>query len=97
MNADKLVVLDPTCEPETEAAMTASRLASLDGKVVGLLDNAKPNSDRILDMVASLLGEKYRLAGIVRKRKRNASEPAKQELLEEMARECQYVITGVGD
>ncbi len=61
--AKKLVVLDPTGESEVVETAMASRLHSLDHKVLGILDNAKPNSNRILDMVAALLRDKYELAG----------------------------------
>lgn len=95
--AKELLVLDPTTGPEPVQATMASRPATLDGKVLGLLDNGKPNSDKILDKVAELLAEKYKLAGVVKKRKLNATKEAPDEMLDEMAEECQFAIVGVGD
>jgi hypothetical protein len=95
--AKKLVVLDPTAEPEAVEASIAPRLPSLDGKVLGILDNAKPNSDRILDMVAKLLGNKYKLAAIVKRRKHSPSRGVPTELIDELSKECHFVVTGVGD
>ena len=68
-----LLVLDPTTEPEPMQATIAIRPDTLDSKVVGLLDNAKPNSDRILDMVGELLSKKYHLARVVKVRKPSAT------------------------
>ncbi|MFC1982274.1 hypothetical protein ACFLV5_00555 [Chloroflexota bacterium] len=75
----------------------APMLPSLDGRVLGILDNSKPNSDRILDMVAKFLGDKYKLAGVVKRRKSGAGWGTPNELLDELAKESQFVITGVGD
>lgn len=95
--AEGLRVLDPTSEPEAVKAAMTSRLDTLDGKVVGLLDNAKPNSDKVLDMVAEILAKKYKLAGIIRRRKPAPSRGVPPETLEELVKESDFVITGVGD
>ena len=92
-----LLVLDPTTEPESVQATMAVRPDTLDEKVVGLLDNSKPNAGVILDMVAELLAKKYNLARVVRGRKSSASRGAPQEILDEMAEECNVAIVGVGD
>ena len=40
---------------------------------------------------------KYGVARIVKRRKPSASVPAKPEVIEELASECDVVITGSGD
>ena len=92
-----LLVLDPTTQPEPAEATMAPRLDTLEGKVVGLLDNSKPNSDRILDLIGELLAKRYNLAGVVRRRKPNAGKGVPQEMANEMAEECDFAIVGVGD
>ncbi len=93
----ELWILDPTTQPETVPARMAIRPDTLDGKVAGLLDNSKPNANKILDLVVKLVAKKYDLAGVVRRRKLTASKGAPQELLDEMAEECHFAIVGVGD
>ena len=93
----ELWVLDPTTRPEPAEATMAPRLDTLEGKMVGLLDNGKPNSDRILNLVGEMLAKRYNLAGVVRRRKSNASKGVPQEIVDEMAEECDFAITGVGD
>ena len=101
MAVDTLVeglwVLDPTIDPEPVEASMAPRPDTLDGKVVGFLDNTKPNADKILSMVEELMAKRYNLAGVIRKRKPAASKGAPQEMLDEMAKKCHFVIVGVGD
>ena len=92
-----LVVLDPTAEPVTGQATLASRPNSLDGKVIGLLDNSKLNSDRFLDMLAEDLSERYHFAGIVRARKPTASRVVPDDTLKDFVDKCDVVITAVGD
>ena len=54
-----LRVLDPRQTAEGEALRMAPALASLDGAVIGLLDNAKIGTGRFYDFVAEILSEQY--------------------------------------
>lgn len=94
---EKLVVLDPTQEPETAVVTMAPPIADLAGKRIGLLDNSKNGSAQFLDFLAQLLAEQYDGVTFVRARKPNASRPVPGETLEMLARECDLVITAVGD
>ena len=40
----ELWVLDPTTNPESIEVTMAAKLDTLDGKVLGILDNTKPNA-----------------------------------------------------
>lgn len=93
----ELIVLDPTTSPVPVEVTMAPRPGTLDGKVMGLLDNAKSNAGRVLDLVGEIIATKYNLAGVVRKRKANASQGASEAMLDELAEECQFAIVGVGD
>jgi len=93
---ERLLVLDPTQPPYKVVAEKALRPTTLDGKTIGLLHNSKRNADRLLDELAEILGQRYRFAKIVRKGKPN-TRVATKSMLEELARECNVVITGVGD
>jgi hypothetical protein len=92
-----LVVLDPTDESVAGQASLAPRPNSLEGKVIGLLDNSKLNSDRFLDMLVEELSERYKFAGMVRARKPSASRVVPEETLKELVDKCDVVITAVGD
>jgi hypothetical protein len=94
-----LTLFDPTA-PRREvedAPGTAKTLSGLAGKVVGFIDNAKPNFALLADDLGELLKAKYGVARVIVRRKPSASVPAKPEVIEELSRECDVVITGSGD
>ena len=94
-----LILFDPTAprrEPEGAGAEHAP-LAGLAGKVVGFIDNAKPNFNVLAEDLGELLKSKYGVAKVVMRRKPSASVPAKREIIEELSGECDVVIAGSGD
>ena len=62
----RLRIFDPTVSPTVERSGLAPRLDSLDGKVIGLYNNGKPNAARLLEVVGEQLSERYPLGGLVR-------------------------------
>lgn len=96
----KMVTLfDPTARRESSAVArdASGALSGLTGKVVGFIDNAKPNFGVLADDLGELLMSKYGVARVIKRRKPSASVPAKPEIIEELADECDVVITGSGD
>ncbi len=93
----KLRVLDPTVEPVPAHAIIAERPATLDGAVIGLLANGKRNSDELLDMVHQILADRYEFRSVVARNKGNASRPCSQDMLKDLAEQCDVVITASGD
>ena len=89
-------VLDPTPERPAEAASRAPALAGLAGTRIGLLDNSKIRVDRFCDFVEEILQADYGVAAVVRRRKRNASAPAPDEIMADLLA-CDAVISAVGD
>ena len=94
-----LTLFDPTAPSEARAARTARSpgLGALAGAVVGFIDNAKPNFDHLVDELAELLTTRHGVGKIVKRRKRSASVPAPDEVVNALAKECDLVITGSGD
>jgi 23S rRNA G2069 N7-methylase RlmK/C1962 C5-methylase RlmI len=91
-----IVVLDPTTQSDTQTNQLATRLPSLVGRRVGVLDNRKANADRLFDLVETILRERYAAQVVVRCQKPDFSRPAPDSMLREL-RDCEAVITGVGD
>ena len=90
-------ILDPTVAPERAEVSLAKRESELDGKVLGLLHNGKVNADHLLDLVREQLGARYRLRDVVVIRKDSASRVAEAGDLDRLARECDAVVTAIGD
>jgi len=92
-----ILLYNPTAVRAAGAETTQQALAGLTGKVVGFIDNAKPNFDHLVDDLAQLLVSRYDVAGVVKRKKRAASVPADEIVYEELAAQCDLVITGSGD
>jgi len=88
---------DPTGVPLPAAVEVEQTLTALAGKVVGFIDNSKPNFSFLADDLAELLTARYGVARVLRHRKRAASVPAAPDVLDAFARECDLVIAGSGD
>jgi hypothetical protein len=95
--ATKIEVLDPTVEPIPQEAVIAKRPVSLDGTVLGLLANGKHNADELLDLVREILADRFEFSDVLVRNKGNASRPCPQDLLDELAEQCDVVITSSGD
>jgi hypothetical protein len=89
-------VLDPRLSAEGTAARPAPALRSLEGAVVGLLDNAKIGTERFYDFVAEILKSQHGVRELIRRRKPDTTRPAPKEMLAELSG-ADAVISGVGD
>jgi hypothetical protein len=90
-------ILDPTVEPRRQPLTFVARPDSLKGKRVGLVENTKFNSDRLLHRIGEILINAYGAAECRMWRKHNASVPAHAEILEEAKRTVDVVVAGIGD
>lgn len=89
-------VLDPTAERTVAARARLERPASLDGKVVGLLDISKPRGNVFLDR----LEEELRGRGasdVLRFSKPTYTKPAPVDLRHEIATKCDLIIEALAD
>jgi hypothetical protein len=92
-------ILDPTgtvASTAKPAAPRAPRLASLQGKRVGLLINTKMNARPFLEEVGRLLQERYDVT-LTERVKVNFAVPEPEDVIKELAAESDAIITGVGD
>jgi hypothetical protein len=89
-------------DPRAPAGAGAGRhlfhpLDTLKGKVIGFIDNSKPNFHFLVDDLAELLVERHGAASVVRHRKLSASIPAPDAFIADVQRQCDLVVTGSGD
>ena len=94
-----MIVLSPEGKAQTSAAKVAGlpQFGDLRGKVVGLLDNSKPNADKLAERLAELLKEKYGVASVISRRKLSAQQGAPKQYLDELAAQADIVLSGLGD
>ena len=91
-----LKVLDPRHLPEGGAPVLAPALPSLNGAVIGLLDNAKIGTARFYDHVDAILRSRYGVREFIRRRKPDTSRPVPPEMLAELSG-ADAIISGIGD
>jgi hypothetical protein len=96
-------ILDPTGRAGVQAAAPpglelAPRRPGLAGQRVGLMNNTKHNAELLLAEIGKLLVAEHRDASVtIAQTKPNFAAPAPADLVERYQRECDVVITGVGD
>ena len=88
--------LDPT-DSVAVPRKTATRLATLDGKTITLLDISKAKGDHLLDRVEELLRERANPKAIVRKKKPTFARPAPEDLRAEILKTSDAVIEALAD
>jgi hypothetical protein len=89
------LVLDPTHERAPAQRERLPRLASLEGRRIGLLDISKARGDVFLDRVEARLRE--RGAEVVRYRKPTFTKPAPPDLRQEISVRCDAVVEALAD
>ncbi|MPZ43989.1 MAG: hypothetical protein GEV05_11395 [Betaproteobacteria bacterium] len=91
------LVYDPVAPCLTAPQSSRRSLDALAGKVIGFIDNSKPNFNLLVDELATLLPARYGVARVVHRRKRSASQAASETMLQELVEQCDAIITGSGD
>ena len=90
-------LLDPTAEDQPDEHPVASRLTSLRGAKVGLIDNTKHNSDSFLAILGEELQSRYGVTEVFSVRKANANSAATPELLDDAASRADALVHAVAD
>ena len=92
-----ITVMDPTAGALYAEAEMAPRPTSLDGKVLGLLDNSKNNAAELLQLVGDMLNSQFELKDVKFAHKPDASRPVPVETVQDLARESDFAIVAIGD
>jgi hypothetical protein len=95
-------ILDPTGRAHVAAAplpglVLAPRPPGLAGVRIGLLNNTKHNAALLLAEIGNLLAAEHSVSVTIAETKPNFAAPAPADLVQRFRRECDVVITGVGD
>lgn len=91
-------VLDPTVPPRSASAIPpAPRLADLNGRKLGFLNNNKPNVPVLFDELSNQLGGQHGMIEALRVRKPQAPVLVGAEDLEHLEQQCDAVILAVAD
>jgi len=91
-------ILDPTGATDAASNTTlAPRLGTLEGKVLALLDNGKPNGAALLQEVARQLRTRHALKDVLMYTKPYFGTPVEPTQTQRIFEECDFAITAIGD
>ena len=92
----KHILVDPTTEPIVPGFIPAPRLDSLENKRLGLIDDAKDGAQILLEEIADVLKERYGVASVNYHRKPSASKSVDPDVLQDMTKDCDYIVVAIG-
>jgi len=94
---DVISVYTPVGKVVKQEFDLARRPGSLDGLVLGLLDNNKWNAQRLLRQLEVELGTRHKLKEVFTLRKPYFSRPAAPDMIEQIANRADVVVTALAD
>jgi hypothetical protein len=80
-----MLIVNPVAAHDSQPRQSRRALDSLEGKVVGFIDDAKPNFNHLVDDLAELLIASYGVSKVVKRRKRVSSYAAPEAMIDELA------------
>ncbi|MCI0801596.1 MAG: hypothetical protein J4N85_06395 [Chloroflexi bacterium] len=86
--------IDPDAHSRWRAA---PRLETIHGKVGGFLGNRKANASLLLQGVRELLDKDFELREGIAADKYVYSRPAADDIIEDLASRCDFVVTAIAD
>jgi hypothetical protein len=90
-------ILDPCPEDLPEIKSRSAALSSLEGKVIGLLENRKYHADTFLHELQNILQQVYGVRQVVYATKFTYSAPCATETMETLVLKCDAIIHGIAD
>ena len=93
----KVTLVIPEAPVPEAAAAAESRKAGKGGLRLGVLDNSKGNADHLLRFIVEGVKAALPVASVVMTRKGSVSLPAPGEIIDQLAREADFVVTAMAD
>ena len=94
---DSLLVYEPVAPCLIQPRQLRQPLDGLAGKVIGFIDNSKPNFNHLVEDLSRILIEEHGIKGVVLRRKRSASQGLSEAVMSDLVEQVDAVITGSGD
>ena len=87
--------LDPTGHVHTEIRRLTPRLGDIKGTVAGIMDNGNDTSRFFFLSLAETLEKDHGVTKVIMRSKPAASKGATDEMLDDMAKEADFMVAGV--
>jgi hypothetical protein len=93
----KIFLVAPDAPIEEVAQLKSNRSLDSGGIRLGILDNSKANADHLLNLIIEGVQKEFKVSSVVMKRKPASSRPASDQVLDELAKEADLVISAMAD
>ncbi len=93
----KIFLVVPDAPIEDVVQLKSNRTLGSAGIRLGILDNSKANADHLLKIIVEGVKKEYQVDSVVIKRKPTSSRPATDQVLDELAKEADLVISAMAD
>ena len=93
----KIFLVVPDAPIEDVAQLKSSRTLGNSGIRLGVLDNSKANADHLLNLIIEGVKKEFKVDSVVMKRKPASSRPATEQVLDELAKEADLVVSAMAD
>ena len=93
----RIFLVAPDAPVEDVAHLKASRTLGERGIRLGVLDNSKGNADHLLDFIVEGVKKDFKVDSVVIRRKPASSAPATAQILDELAKEADLVVSAMAD
>jgi hypothetical protein len=93
----KTFLVVPEAPIEDVAQLKSNRTLDRSGIRLGVLDNSKANADHLLKLIIEGVKKEFKVDSVVIKRKPASSRPATDQVLDELAKEADLVISAMAD
>jgi hypothetical protein len=93
----KIFIVVPEAPMEETAQLETGRKLGSGGIRLGVLDNSKANADHLLNLIVEGVKKEFKVDSVVIKRKPASSRPATDEILDELAKEADLVVSAMAD
>ena len=93
----RIFIVAPDAPLEQTEHLKSDRKLGSAGIRLGVLDNSKANADHLLQLIIDGVKQEFKVDSVVYKRKPASSRPATPELLDELAKEADLVVSAMAD
>jgi hypothetical protein len=93
----KIFLVVPDAPVEDVAQLKSNRTLGSGGIRLGVLDNSKGNADHLLNFIIEGVKKEFKVDSVAMKRKPASSRPASDQVLDELAKEADIVISAMAD
>ena len=93
----KIFIVAPDAPMEQAVQLKPARTLGSGGIRLGVLDNSKGNADHLLDLIVEGVKKEFQVDSVVIMRKPSSSRPATDQVLDELAREADLVVSAMAD